>query len=115
MVDRTITLIREDGKEIIADILFTYHSDDFSKDYVVFQVRETGDISAASYTQENGGTGNLDRVETEEEWEMLEELLNDYANENNVTPGCGGGCAGCHGCDSCDEDCDCEGCDSCEK
>ena len=43
------------------------------------------------------------------------ELLNDYADENNVTPGCGGGCAGCHGCDSCDEDCDCEGCDSCEK
>ena len=110
MVDRTITLIREDGKEIIADILFTYHSDDFSKDYVVFQVRETGDISAASYTQENGGTGNLDRVETEEEWEMLEDLLNDYAS--SVEDSCHSGCQGCSGCHSSEE---CGGCGECQN
>ena len=41
MVDRTITLVRDDGTEIVADIFFTYHSDEFNKDYVVFQVRDT--------------------------------------------------------------------------
>ena len=31
MDDRTITLIGDDGKEVKAQILFTYHSDDFDK------------------------------------------------------------------------------------
>ena len=113
MVDRTITLIRDDGKEIIADILFTYHSDDFSKDYVVFQVRGTGEISAASYVAEDGKNGVLDKIESEEEWAMLEEMLNDYAEENDVNNSCGGACGGCSGCQgSCDS---CEGCEDCEE
>ncbi len=107
-MDRTITLMKDDGTEVIADILFTYHHDDFGKDYVVFQVRATGEISAASYTSTDETTGSLDRIETEEEWTMLEELLNDYAEENqNACQGCVSGCgscSGCSGCDSCDEE-----------
>ncbi len=105
-MDRTITLVQDDGKEITADILFTYHSDDFGKDYVVFQVRTSGDISAASYTEVDGKNGSLDKIETEEEWNLLEELLNDYANQNEENEGCGGVCQGCAhaaSCNSCEE------------
>ena len=109
MVDRTITLIRDDGKEIIADILFTYYSEDFQKDYVVFQVRHSGEISAASYVAEDGKNGVLDKIESEEEWSMLEDLLNDYAEEQNANNACGGGCGSCQGCQG-----SCDGCEDCE-
>lgn len=110
MVDRTITLIRDDGKEIIADILFTYHYDENNNDYVVFQVRESGEISAARYVASDDKNGTLEKVETDEEWEMLEELLNDYAeNQNNNV---GGGCSGCSSCSNCSG---CEGCEDCEN
>lgn len=111
MVDRTITLVRDDGTEIVADIFFTYHSDEFNKDYVVFQVRNTNEISAASYVSNDDKNGTLEKIETDEEWAMLEELLNDYAEENN--PAREGGCQGCSGnCSSCSE---CEGCEDCEN
>ena len=67
MVDRTITLYTEDGKELIADILFTYHSEDFSHDYVVFQIRESGEASAAIYVPGENGQGSLEKIETDEE------------------------------------------------
>lgn len=110
MQDRTITLIQEDGKEIVCDILFTYFAEEFDKNYVVFQVRETGEVSAATYEETDGKEGKLGRVETEEEWELLEELLNDYAEKMSQGGGCGGNCGGCAGCGSedCDGNCDCE-------
>ncbi|MBQ9900591.1 MAG: DUF1292 domain-containing protein [Acholeplasmatales bacterium] len=111
MVDRTITLVRDDGTEIVADIFFTYHSDEFNKDYVVFQVRDTNEISAASYVSNDDKNGQLDKIETDEEWEMLEELLNEYADETKRVESAG--CQGCSGnCHSCSE---CEGCEDCEE
>ena len=106
MQDRTLTLIQEDGKEIVCDILFTYHHEEFNKDYVVFQVRGHGEVSAAIYHPTDGGNGSLERIETDEEWEMLEDLLDDYSNSQE----CGGSCGSCGSCyGSCDS---CDGCDN---
>ena len=91
MQDRTITLVQEDGKEIVCDILFTYFAEEFEKNYVVFQVRETGEVSAATYDPTDGKEGRLGRVETDEEWALLEELLADYV-EQMEGQGCGGNC-----------------------
>ena len=104
MVDRTVTLYTEDGKELIADILFTYHSEDFSHDYVVFQIRESGEASAAIYVPGENGQGSLEKIETDEEWQLLEELLDDYANQEENR-----GCGGCSSCGGCSEDCACGG------
>ena len=105
-MDRTITLVRDDGKEIVADILFTYKSEEFNKDYVVFQVRESGEISAASYTETDSKNGELNKIETEEEWALLEDLLDDYANQGEDNESCSGVCSGCahaKSCSSCEE------------
>lgn len=108
MVDRTITLFTEDGKELIADILFTYHSEEFEHDYVVFQIRESQQASAAIYVPSENGQGSLEKIESEEEWQLLEELLADYCNQDNE--GCGGSCSG--SCDSCGSTCgSCGSCD----
>lgn len=106
MEDRTLVLTMEGGKEVTCDILFTYHSEQFNKDYVIFQPRGEEQLSAASYVEEKDGTGSLHGVETEEEWNMLEELVNDYYSGQNES-GCGGNCGGCSGCGT--EECDCDG------
>lgn len=106
MEDRTITLISNDGKEIECEILFTYHYEKLNKNYVVFMDKTTKNVSACEYLEGENGNGKLNPVQTDEEWNMLEDLLNDYASQmdgvNNE--GCCGGCSGCQG-GSCGEDC----------
>ena len=111
MQDRTLTLIQEDGAEVLCDILFTYHWEETNKDYVVFQVRGGSSASAAIYYPKDGGKGSLERIETEEEWAMLEDLLNDYASAMEESSSCGGSCHGCSGCHSEEE---CGGCSGCQ-
>ena len=77
MQERTITLTTDDGKEVVCYNLFTYQSDEFNKDYVVFQPRGTEEASAACYIEHENGEGELDQIQTDEEWEMLEDLLED--------------------------------------
>ncbi len=108
MEDRTITLTTEDGKEIVCDILFTYHSDQFKKDYVIFVPRGANEASAASYIEKSDGAGELQKIETEEEWQMLEDLLNDYYNNLEENENCSGNCGSCSSCGGdCDGECDC--------
>ncbi|MDE6408055.1 MAG: DUF1292 domain-containing protein [Anaeroplasmataceae bacterium] len=106
MEDRTLVLTMEDGKQVTCDILFTYHSEQFNKDYVIFQPRGEEQLSAASYEEESDGKGALHGIETEEEWNMLEELVNDYYSSDKAE-GCSGNCGGCSGCGT--DDCDCDG------
>ena len=81
MQDRTITLIQEDGQEIVCDILFTYFAEEFNKNYVVFQVRKTGEVSAATYDPEDGKEGRLGKIETDEEWAMLDDVLEEFQED----------------------------------
>ncbi len=111
MTDRTIVITTEDGKEYTCDILFTYHSEEFNKDYVLFIPRGEKQVSAAVYEEKTATEGQFSPVETEEEWQMLEGLLDDYYNNQEADEGgCSGHCSSCSGCGS--EDCDCDG--SCE-
>lgn len=107
MTDRNLTIKTDDGEELQCTILFTYHYDKNNKDYVVFQVNGTDSCAAAIYHPGHDGEGSLEKVETEEEWAMLEDLLEDYANNLPEDEGCagcdggncqGGSCDGCSGC-----------------
>ncbi|MCR5350530.1 MAG: DUF1292 domain-containing protein [Acholeplasmatales bacterium] len=116
MEDRTITLIDNEGKEVVCDILFTYHYDKLNRNYVVFMDRASRNVSASEYIEGEGGNGKLNPVQTDEEWSMLEDLLNDYVAQMDGgknggscgSCGCEGGCESCQGCGSCDEECDCQ-------
>lgn len=96
MEDRTIIITTDDGKELICDILFTFFSDEWNKNFVVFQPRGEERVSAAIFEEGQNGEGNLTAIESEEEWEFVEELLNDYYD--NLEEKCGGNCDGCSGC-----------------
>lgn len=112
MEKQYITLIGEDGSERQAEILFTYHSEDFNKNYVVFMPDDTPDqVSAASYI-ENGNQGSLEPITTDEEWALIEDLLEEYVSQLEENPEgccCGGNCD----CEECDCDGECDGEEEC--
>lgn len=101
--ENTLTLVDEKGNETLCEILFTFHSETFNKDYVVFAVpgdeeSEEQEVSAASYVEKDGNVGDLHEIETDEEWAEVEEMLGSFLDEE------------CD-CDECHcEDCDCEDC-----
>lgn len=99
MQKKYLTFTKENGEEVKAEILFTYHSEEFKKDYVVFLPGDTNEVAAASYTEDGNG-GSLDAIETDEEWDLIEDLLEDYVNTNESS-----------GYECCSDECNCdEGC-----
>ncbi|MFH0993493.1 MAG: DUF1292 domain-containing protein [bacterium] len=73
----------EEGKEINCEIIMTFNSDEFAKSYVVYQVvgDETGEYFAASYNPDDGDEGKLGQIESEAEWDFVEEVLESYLDD----------------------------------
>lgn len=84
-----ITVVDEDGNEQLYEVLFTFDSEDFGKSYVLYYPigadeddNEEIEIHASSYVQhEDGSEGDLQPIETDEEWDMIEEMLNTFLDE----------------------------------
>lgn len=70
----------ENGEEQKMVILFTFDSPDFGSQYVVFQKPDSfdGEVYASRYDDK----GNLLPIETDEEWEMVEEVINTFADDS---------------------------------
>lgn len=105
--ERRLTFIDEEGNEILCEILFTFESKEFNKNYVLFypvngaEDEDDIEVMAASYLPGEEGNGELFPIETDEEWEMIEDVLEQFEEAED---GCGCGCE-----DDCDdEDCECE-------
>ncbi len=87
--EKQITVIDENGNEQLCEVLFTFDSDEFEKSYVLYfpvgaeeDENEEIEIHASSFVPgENGEDGELQPVETDEEWEMIEEMLNTFLED----------------------------------
>ncbi|MDF2945588.1 MAG: hypothetical protein K0S51_267 [Bacillales bacterium] len=86
--EKHITLVDENGNETLCEILFTFDSEEFKKSYVVYypvgSEDEEGEIEihASSFTPAEDGTdGELQPIETDEEWDMVEEMINTFFDE----------------------------------
>ncbi|WP_062104605.1 DUF1292 domain-containing protein [Bacillus niameyensis] len=84
-----ITVIDEEGNEQLYEILFTFDSEEFNKSYVLYfpagaddDENEDVEIHASAYLQSaEGEEGSLQPIETDEEWDMIEEMLNTFLAE----------------------------------
>lgn len=84
--EQFITLVDENGNEQLHEVLFTFDSDEFEKSYVFFypvgsfdDEDEEVDIHVYAYVPtEEGGYGPLLQIETDEEWDMVEEVFNTF-------------------------------------
>ncbi|MDX9807208.1 MAG: DUF1292 domain-containing protein [Acholeplasma sp.] len=81
MDDNKLTIVY-DGEEVMADILFTHYSEQTEKNYVVFQFSDRDEVSAAVFVETENGEGYFEDVQTDEEWEMLDELLQNYLGDD---------------------------------
>lgn len=81
-----ITIVDENGNEQLCNVLFTFESEEFGKSYVLYypigaeeDENEEIEIHASSFTpNENGEDGDLLPIESEAEWDMIEEMLNTF-------------------------------------
>jgi len=78
----TLYVHDEDGNELEMEILFTFENDETNKKYVVFAdpQDESGEVFASAYDEE----GNLLPIETDSEWNMVEEVLGAFVEDEDA-------------------------------
>ncbi len=79
-------VIDNDGKEIECEVLFTFESDETKKNYIVYTDNtkdEIGNIKVyASIFDPNSDTTKLEPIETEKEWNIIENILETLQEES---------------------------------
>ncbi|WP_316571912.1 DUF1292 domain-containing protein [Neobacillus sp. YIM B06451] len=87
--DNQIVVVDENGTEQLYEILYTFESEEFEKSYVLYYAAGADDsddeeieIHASSFIPgAEGKAGDLLPIETDEEWDMIEEVLNTFLDE----------------------------------
>lgn len=83
----TFTVINDEGKESVCDVLFTFDSDETKKSYVVYTDNtkdENGNIRvyASIFNPNDNGDGTeLLPIQTEKEWKVIEKILESLQEE----------------------------------
>ncbi len=85
MKKNTFSLIDENGKETVYDVLFTFESEETNKNYIVYTDNtkdQDGNIQvyASVYDPENPNS-KLEAITTEKEWKVIETILETLQEE----------------------------------
>ena len=85
MKKNTFSMLDENGREVVYDVLFTFESEETGKNYIVYtdnQKDETGNIEVyASIYYPNDPQSKLEAIETEKEWKVIETILETLQEE----------------------------------
>ena len=83
-----ITLVDDQGNETLYEILLTVDGqEEFGRNYVLLYpagVSEDEDVELQAYAyieNEDGTEGELEQIETDAEWDMIEEVFNTFMAE----------------------------------
>ena len=81
----TFTVTDENGREIVCDALCTFDSDETGKSYILYTDRSTDEqgrqrVYASIYNSDAQSTEFLP-IETEQEWQMIETVLEELTAE----------------------------------
>lgn len=90
MEEELLTLYDEEGNEVLYRKMLEFHHPEFNKDYVI--LAEEGNFSndddeeielipMINVPDEDGDGGKFMPVETDEEWDMIEEVVNTRMDE----------------------------------
>lgn len=80
MLDNKIVVVNDDGQEVEMEILFTFESDEFARQYVLYldPEDESGEVFTSAFTDD----GELLEISDEKEWEMIEEVFASFIIKN---------------------------------
>ncbi len=83
--NNTFKVINDEGQEITCDILFTFDSEETKKSYIVYtdNSRDSeGNIQVfASIYDPKQDNPRLEPIESEQEWKIIETILNTLQDE----------------------------------
>ena len=81
----TFTILDDDGVEVTCDVIFTFQSEETGKNYIVYTdntTDEEGNTKVyASIYDPTAEESRLDPIETEEEWAMIQHILEQLQQE----------------------------------
>ena len=78
MDEKQITIMDENGNQRVMEILFTYEHDERKKKYVfLYEKDKPDDVIAMEYND----NGELFEIESDEEYEEVEEVFNAFNEE----------------------------------
>ena len=79
-MDNKILITKEDGTEVELTILLTFENEELGYKYVLYydENDENGEVLPFRYNEE---THELSELESEEEWELANEVLETFLNE----------------------------------
>lgn len=86
----TMTIVDENGEEHVCEVILTFESKEFDRSYVLYHILdgepvdddEEIEIHASAFIpKEDGEDGELLEIESDEEWDMIEEVLNTFLEE----------------------------------
>jgi len=84
--ENTFTIIDNNGKERVCEVLFTFESDETKKNYIVYtdnSMDNEGNVRVyASIYKTNGDKTELEAIESEREWKIVETILNSIQEES---------------------------------
>jgi uncharacterized protein YrzB (UPF0473 family) len=85
MEKETMVVIDEEGNEVLHEVVLTFNSKEFGKSYVIYKLPgdENEEVFASSYDETAQDGGDLKPIETDEEWDMVEEVLNAFLDEED--------------------------------
>lgn len=83
MEEEILYVTDENGNELEAVIVMTFDSEEFGKSYVVYRLKDddSDEYFAASFNPEDGDEGQLYQIETDEEWDLVEEVLENFLED----------------------------------
>ena len=83
--ENKIIIVDEQGRERVCEILFTYQHPETEKNYVVLYPideldsdEEEMDLFAYSFVENEDGDGELFTLETDEEYDMINEVIDQF-------------------------------------
>jgi uncharacterized protein YrzB (UPF0473 family) len=84
MDDKTIVVTDENGNNTVYEIILTFDSPDTGKKYVIYKLpEEDEEVMAAVYEEQTDGEGVLTEIQSEEEFEMIQDILDSFIEEDD--------------------------------
>ena len=84
--ENTFKVTNEEGVEETFEVVLTFKSEETGRSYVIYKLpgEDEEEVFAAIYDEEAKDGGNLIQIETEEEFDMVEEVLNSFLDEEEA-------------------------------
>ena len=84
MEKETMVVVNDQGEEVLYEIVLTFENQEFQKNYVIYKLpgEENDEVFASSYNPDKTDGGELAPIESDLEWDMIEEVLRTFVEED---------------------------------